>query len=222
MNKILLIEDDEAIARYLELELKHEGYALVIQDNGKSGLNCALEEDFDLILLDILLPEMSGLEVLRKIRKEKNTPIIMLTSKGEVSDKVAGLDSGANDYIAKPFFMEELLARIRVVFRKDKTDNILQYGELQLYVSSRTVTIAGEEIQLTKREYDLLVYLLKNKNIVLSREKIIESVWEYDFYDNTNVVDVYIKSIRQKLEPLMPERMIQTVRGIGYVIKDKN
>ncbi|MBE5989192.1 DNA-binding response OmpR family regulator [Lacrimispora xylanisolvens] len=221
MNKILLIEDDVAIARYLELELKHEGYALVIQDNGKSGLDCALEEDYDLILLDILLPEMSGLEVLRKIRKEKNTPIIMLTSKGEVSDKVAGLDSGANDYIAKPFFMEELLARIRVVFRKDETDNILQYGELQLHVSSRTVTIAGEEIQLTKREYDLLVYLLKNKNIVLSREKIIESVWGYDFYDNTNVVDVYIKSIRQKLEPLMPERMIQTVRGIGYVIKDK-
>ncbi len=221
MNKILLIEDDEAIARYLELELKHEGYTLVIRGNGKSGLNCALEEDFDLILLDILLPEMSGLEVLRKIRKEKNTPIIMLTSKGEVSDKVAGLDSGANDYIAKPFFMEELLARIRVVFRKDKTDNILQYAELQLHVSSRTVTVAGEEVQLTKREYDLLVYLLKNRNIVLSRDKIIESVWGFDFYDNTNVVDVYIKSIRQKLEPLMPERMIQTVRGVGYVIKDK-
>ncbi|WP_067842960.1 response regulator transcription factor [Amphibacillus sediminis] len=222
MNKILLIEDDEAIARYLELELKHEGYALVIQDNGKSGLNCALEEDFDLILLDILLPEMSGLEVLRKIRKEKNTPIIMLTSKGEVSDKVAGLDSGANDYIAKPFFMEELLARIRVVFRKDETDNILQYGALKVHVSSRTVTVADEEVQLTKREYDLLVYLLKNKNIVLSREKIIESVWGFDFYDNTNIVDVYIKSIRQKLEPFMPERMIQTVRGIGYVIKDKS
>jgi len=117
--------------------------------------------------------------------------------------------------------MEELLARIRVVFRKDETDNILQYAELQLHVPSRTVIIAGEEIQLTKREYDLLIYLLKNKNIVLSREKIIESVWGFDFYDNTNVVDVYIKSIRQKLEPLMPERMIQTVRGVGYVIKDK-
>ncbi len=221
MQKILLIEDDTAVARYLELELKHEGYRLTVENNGQDGLDRALNEDFDLILLDIMLPEINGMEVLRRIRQVKDTVIFMLTAKGEVYDKVSGLDYGANDYITKPFFIEELLARIRVVFREKAKDNDFSYDNLQIDPELHTVTVGGAEVHFTKTEYDLLLYLMKNKNIVLSREKIIDVVWGYDFYGDTNVVDVYVKNIRQKLEPLMSVRMIQTVRGVGYVIKDK-
>lgn len=220
MESILLIEDDIAVARYLELELKHEGYGLVIENDGKRGLERALNEEFDLILLDIMLPTMSGMEVLRRLRQDKETPVILLTAKGEVSDKVTGLDSGANDYITKPFFIEELLARMRVVFRKREVHNNLRWGELVIDPDARQVTVNDQEIAFTKKEYDLLYYLMVNKNVVLSREKIIEQIWGYEFYGDTNIVDVFIKNIRRKLEYVMEVRLIHTVRGVGYVIKD--
>lgn len=220
MERILLIEDDVAIARYLELELKHEGYELTIENNGDSGLNRALDEKFDAILLDVMIPKISGIEVLRRLRKSKETPVILLTAKGEVSDKVTGLDSGANDYITKPFFIEELLARIRVVLRDKGINNGLCWGELTINPDTYQVTVSGKEIGLTKKEYELLYYLLVNRNIALSRENIIEKVWGYEYYGDTNIVDVFIKNIRRKLEDVMKVRMIQTIRGVGYVIRD--
>ncbi|MCM3713892.1 response regulator transcription factor [Alkalihalobacillus oceani] len=220
MERILLIEDDAAIARYLELELKHEGFELIIENDGENGLNRALGERFDVILLDVMLPKISGIEVLRRLRKAKETPVILLTAKGEVSDKVTGLDSGANDYITKPFFIEELLARIRVVLRGKVINNSLQWGELTINPDTYQVMVSDQEIGFTKKEYDLLYYLLVNRNIALSRENIIENVWGYEYYGDTNIVDVFIKNIRRKLEAIMHVRMIQTIRGIGYVIKD--
>lgn len=222
MENILLIEDDIGVSRYLELELKHEGYRLVIENDGESGLERAANGEFNLILLDIMLPTMSGIEVLRRLRQAQiETPVIMLTAKGEVSDKVAGLDSGANDYITKPFFIEELLARMRVIFRKKEIGVELRWGELVIDHNARQVMVNDREIVLTKKEYDLLYYLMVNRNVVLSREKIIEQVWRYEFYSDTNIVDVFVKNIRRKLEEVMKERFIQTVRGVGYVIKDQ-
>ncbi|BAD62932.1 MULTISPECIES: response regulator transcription factor [Shouchella] len=221
MKRILLIEDDAAIARYLELELKHEGFELIIENDGEGGLAKALLEKFDVILLDVMLPKISGIEVLRRLRKSKETtPVILLTAKGEVSDKVTGLDSGANDYMTKPFFIEELLARIRVIFREKTTNNSLHWGELTMNPDTYQVIVKGQELGLTKKEYELLYYLLVNRNIALSRENIIENVWGYEYYGDTNIVDVFIKNIRRKLEDVMDVRMIQTIRGIGYVIKD--
>lgn len=217
----MLIEDDAAIARYLELELKHEGFELIIENDGEGGLAKALLEKFDVILLDVMLPKISGIEVLRRLRKSKETtPVILLTAKGEVSDKVTGLDSGANDYMTKPFFIEELLARIRVIFREKTTNNSLHWGELTMNPDTYQVIVKGQELGLTKKEYELLYYLLVNRNIALSRENIIENVWGYEYYGDTNIVDVFIKNIRRKLEDVMDVRMIQTIRGIGYVIKD--
>ncbi|MFP7287679.1 response regulator transcription factor [Shouchella clausii] len=221
MKKILLIEDDAAIARYLELELKHEGFELIIENDGECGLAKALLEKFDVILLDVMLPKISGIEVLRRLRKSKETtPVILLTAKGEVSDKVTGLDSGANDYMTKPFYIEELLARIRVIFREKTTNNSLHWEELTMNPDTYQVIVKGQELGLTKKEYELLYYLLVNRNIALSRENIIENVWGYEYYGDTNIVDVFIKNIRRKLEDVMDVRMIQTIRGIGYVIKD--
>lgn len=221
MKRILLIEDDAAIARYLELELKHEGFELIIENDGEDGLAKALLEKFDVILLDVMLPKISGIEVLRRLRKSKETtPVILLTAKGEVSDKVTGLDSGANDYMTKPFYIEELLARIRVIFREKTTNNSLHWEELTMNPDTYQVIVKGQELGLTKKEYELLYYLLVNRNIALSRENIIENVWGYEYYGDTNIVDVFIKNIRRKLEDVMDVRMIQTIRGIGYVIKD--
>lgn len=217
----MLIEDDAAIARYLELELKHEGFELIIENDGEGGLAKALSEKFDVILLDVMLPKISGIEVLRRLRKSKETtPVILLTAKGEVSDKVTGLDSGANDYMTKPFYIEELLARIRVIFREKTTNNSLHWEELTMNPDTYQVIVKGQELGLTKKEYELLYYLLVNRNIALSRENIIENVWGYEYYGDTNIVDVFIKNIRRKLEDVMDVRMIQTIRGIGYVIKD--
>jgi two-component system, OmpR family, response regulator ArlR len=221
LKRILLIEDDAAIARYLELELKHEGFELIIENDGEGGLAKALSEKFDVILLDVMLPKISGIEVLRRLRKSKETtPVILLTAKGEVSDKVTGLDSGANDYMTKPFYIEELLARIRVIFREKTTNNSLHWEELTMNPDTYQVIVKGQELGLTKKEYELLYYLLVNRNIALSRENIIENVWGYEYYGDTNIVDVFIKNIRRKLEDVMDVRMIQTIRGIGYVIKD--
>ncbi len=226
MNKILIIEDEKNITRFLELELKYEGYIVKTSDNGRNGLDMALAEDWDCILLDLMLPQLNGVEVCRRIRSSKSTPIIMITARDSVMDRVSGLDSGADDYIAKPFAIEELLARIRSLLRRsqqDKTsekETILTYRQLTLEVKARQVKKSGQIIDLTKREYELLYALLINQNIVLSREVLLDKIWGYESEVETNIVDVYIRYLRNKIDDDgESESYIQTVRGTGYVIR---
>ena len=227
MEKILIVEDDNKIARFVELELRHEGYETETASDGRTGLAKALEPETDLVLLDIMLPELSGMEVCRRIRQESSVPIIMLTAKGDVTDKVAGLDIGANDYMTKPFAIEELLARIRVALKQRKTTEkkevtTLTYGKLSVDLATRQVDFDGELLTLTKKEFDLLAFLLKNKNRAVNREELLSAVWDYDYAGDTNVVDVYVRYLRQKVEERIGIRFIETVRGVGYMIKDEN
>ncbi len=223
MKQILVVEDEMNLARFLELELKHEGYEVTLVDNGQDGLDTAMSEDFDLILLDLMLPKINGLEVCRRIRKSKQTPIIIITAKGETFDKVVGLDYGADDYIVKPFEIEELLARIRVNLRRtSQQEEALETVSLHDIVvdeSAYTVTIEGTQINLTKTEHELLYLLLKNADIVLQRETILQHIWGYENEVETNVVDVYIRYLRNKLKPFGKDKLIETVRGVGYVIR---
>jgi len=225
MKRILIVEDEEKLSRVIQLELQYENYETEIASNGKDALRCIEEQTWDLVLLDIMIPELSGLEVLRRVRrKDKATPIILLTARDEVHDKVSGLDLGANDYVTKPFQIEELLARIRVHLRNNtsqvtQTEKI-EVGELSVAIETRQVLRQDVEIDLTPREFDLLVYLMKNKNIVLTREQIMEQVWGYDYFGDTNVVDVYIRYLRQKVDKSFDIPYIQTVRGVGYTMKD--
>lgn len=227
MERILIIEDEEKIARFIELELKYEGYEVEKAFNGREGLELARTQPFDLILLDIMLPKLNGIEVLRRIRQFSDLPIILLTARDAVVDKVTGLDGGADDYITKPFAIEELLARIRVALRKRENSNMseppseLGFGPLHLEPLKREVHIYDTLVHLTKREFDLLHYLLENKNIVLSRQTILEQIWGYDFSGGTNAVDVYIRYLRAKIEEPFGLKIIYTVRGVGYVIKDE-
>ena len=224
-KKILIIEDEKQIARFLELELEHEGYTVEIKNDGKEGLEAVKLGTPDLILLDIMLPNMNGMEVCRKIRLFSTVPIIMLTAKDETTDKVMGLDSGANDYVTKPFVAEELLARIRGLLRKfgeaEKNSKIITIDNIVLDNTCHEVTRAGEKIELTKREYDLLEYLIRNRGIVINREQLLENVWGYDFMGDTNVVDVYIRYLRSKIENESGPKLIQTVRGVGYIMKEE-
>lgn len=232
MSKILIVEDEAQIARFIELELKHEGYKVEIAGDGRTGFEKALTGEYDLMILDIMLPELSGMEVCRRVRQEgSELPIIMLTAKDDVMDKVAGLDKGADDYMTKPFAIEELLARIRVALKKhekmkiitndNKAKDTLERGILKMDLQSRSVTYGEDEITLTKKEYELLKYLLENKNIALSREKMLMRVWEYDYIGDTNVVDVYVRYLRQKIDQKYNVQLISTVRGVGYIIKDE-
>ena len=227
MERILIVEDEEKIARFIELELKYEGYEVEKAFNGRDGLELARTQPFDLILLDIMIPGINGIEVLRRIRQFSDLPIILLTARDAVVDKVTGLDGGADDYITKPFAIEELLARIRVALRKRDTTNEsgksseLVLGPLHIDPLKREVRVNDTLIHLTKREFDLLYYLLEHKNIVLSRERILEKIWGYDFSGETNAVDVYIRYIRAKIEEPFGLKIIYTVRGVGYVIKDE-
>lgn len=226
MSKILIVEDDAKIARFVELELKHEGYETEHAGDGRSGLEKALSPEVDLVLLDIMLPELSGIEVCRRVRQESSVPIIMLTAKGDVTDKVAGLDMGANDYMTKPFAIEELLARIRVALKnaanapKASTDK-LTIGTLVINTATRQVMVGEKELTITKKEFDLLVYLLQNKNRAVPREELLSAVWDYDYAGDTNVVDVYVRYLRQKVEEPAGLHLIETVRGVGYMIKDE-
>lgn len=184
MARILIVEDEIKIARFLELELKYEGYEVLIAGDGRQGLEMALNKDVDLVILDIMLPGLNGIEVCRRIRLESQVPIIMLTAKDDVSDKVAGLDTGADDYMTKPFAIEELLARIRVALNRKKNQkepklDYLQIGDLKLNVASRSAYYKDDELTLTKKEYELLEYMIRNKNIVLSREQLLNHVWDY-------------------------------------------
>ena len=224
MERILIVEDEEKLARFLELELRHEGYAVEKAFDGRSGLAQAEEGGFDLILLDVMLPQLSGLELLRRLRRTSQTPVIMLTARDSVMDKVTGLDMGADDYITKPFEIEELLARIRVALRKHggRTDaeEPLVSGLLALDPTRHVVGWDGAPIALTNREFDLLRALMVNRGIVLSRDRLLEQVWGYDYAGETNVVDVYIRYLRQKIDDAYGVKLIHTVRGVGYVFRD--
>lgn len=227
MNKptILIVEDEAKLSRVIQLELEYENYQTEIANDGKEALQLFEDKKWDLVLLDIMIPKLSGLEVLRRVRKtDAYTPIILLTARDEVHDKVSGLDLGANDYVTKPFQMEELLARIRVHLRSSNKQttktNELKYNDLIVNLDTREVLRENIGINLTPREFDLLVYLLQNKNIVLTREKIMNQVWGYDYVGDTNVVDVYIRYVRQKVDKDFAVPYIQTVRGVGYTIKD--
>jgi two-component system, OmpR family, response regulator ArlR len=226
MIKILIVEDEEKLARFIELELKHEGYEILKANNGRAGLEIAEKGEVDLILLDIMLPEINGLEVLRRIRKTSDIPIIMLTARDAVMDKVSGLDAGADDYITKPFAIEELLARIRTALKKrivtiKKDQDIIKCGLLSLDKMKHKVMYEDREIELTNREFNLLQILMENKNIVLTRNTLMEKVCGYDYIGETNVIDVYVRYLRTKIDDVFNVKIITTVRGVGYVIKDE-
>lgn len=220
MYKILLVEDEENIASFVKMELEYEGYKVEVCDDGIKGLEFSIENEYDLILLDLMLPKLNGLEVCRRLRKVKNTPIIMLTARDDVMDKVTGFQTGADDYVSKPFAIEELLARIEALLRRVNANkpvlNKLEFNDISIDMDARIVMQDKEEINLTTKEYELLVELMKNKNKVLSRDTLLENIWGYDYEAETNVIDVYIRHLRSKLKN---DGYIQTVRGIGYVIR---
>ncbi|HES4103542.1 TPA: two-component system response regulator CovR [Streptococcus pyogenes] len=226
-KKILIIEDEKNLARFVSLELQHEGYEVIVEVNGREGLETALEKEFDLILLDLMLPEMDGFEVTRRLQTEKTTYIMMMTARDSIMDVVAGLDRGADDYIVKPFAIEELLARIRAIFRRQDIESEKKvpsqgiYRDLVLNPQNRSVNRGDDEISLTKREYDLLNILMTNMNRVMTREELLSNVWKYDEAVETNVVDVYIRYLRGKIDIPGKESYIQTVRDMGYVIREK-
>lgn len=225
MTKILLVEDESKIARFLELELTYEGYEVILAADGRTGLEKALSGDADLMILDLMLPQLSGIEVCRRLRQTSDLPVIMLTAKDDVCDKVNGLDTGADDYMTKPFAIEELLARIRNILQRRHKRSIplasepLKLGGLAMDIDAHTVHFNGNEISLTKREFDLLEYLLRHQNIVVTRDKLLDQVWGYDYSGDTNVVDVYIRYLRSKIDDPYNVSLIHTVRGVGYVMR---
>ena len=222
-GKILVVEDEKKIARVLSLEL--EGYEVTVKETGMAGLQALEEDSFDLVLLDVMLPELSGLEVLRRVRKTNTaTPIILITARGSVPDKVSGLDLGANDYITKPFDIEELLARIRAQLRlnihaQEEKETELSIADLTVNEKTREIQRAGQMLELTPREYDLLVHLLNHQQQVLTRDQLLTAVWGFDYFGDTNVVDVYIRYLRKKIDYPFEKQLIHTVRGVGYVMK---
>ncbi|MDO4903575.1 MAG: response regulator transcription factor [Limosilactobacillus sp.] len=227
MSRILIIEDEENLANFVDLELKHEGYDTDVELNGRAGLDAALSEDFDVILLDLMLPELNGIEVARRVREVKNTPIIIMTARDSVIDRVSGLDHGADDYIVKPFAIEELLARVRALLRRIRIEDgsnkgrqtTVTYKDITIEKENRIVHRGDEIVSLTKREYELLLILMENINVVLSRKELLAKVWGYEAKVETNVVDVYIRYLRNKIDREGQKSYIQTVRGTGYVIR---
>lgn len=226
--QVLIVEDERRIARFLQMELEHEGMNTAIEDNGRRAYERIMQENYDLVLLDVMLPDMDGFTICRKVRELSQVPIIMLTAKDDIDDKVQGLDIGADDYITKPFATPELLARMRVVLRRQESqreakvgqEEVLSVKNLIMYPARHEVQVDATPVELTKKEYDLLEYLLRNKRNVLTRDQILSNVWDYDYMGDTNVVDVYIRYLRQKLDDRFQEKYIHTMRGVGYVIKD--
>lgn len=225
-GKVLLIEDEHKIARVLQLELRHEGYEVTLAKTGPEGLKLALAEVWDVILLNIMLPGISGLKVLEQIREaNKAVPVILLTARDSTPDKVNGLDLGANDYVTKPFAIEELMARIRGLIRTfrvqpSEEEGVLRVADLELHEKSRTVKRTGQPVDLTPREFELLLFFMKHPGDVLSREQILSDVWGYDFAGDTNLVDVYVRYLRQKIDEGFKVKLIQTSRGVGYYLKE--
>lgn len=231
MPRILLVEDEEKLARFVELELAHEGYEVTRVADGRAAVDRALGDDFDLVLLDILLPQLNGMEVLRRVRREKDVPVIMLTARDAVMDKVAGLDAGADDYVTKPFAIEELLARVRVALKRhapapeseaadDAPSVALAVGEVTLDPERHEVTARGERVELTGREFEILRQLMAHPGRVLTREQLVRDALGYDFVGETNVVDVHIAHLRAKIDDRFDVKLITTVRGVGYVVRD--
>ena len=224
--RIFIVEDEHRIARFLQIELEHEGFETEIEENGTRAYERIMQGNFDLVLLDVMLPGMDGLTICKRVREVSSLPIIMLTAKDEVEDKVAGLDIGADDYMTKPFAIEELMARIRNALRKHVPDNgvpleeRLQVKNLVMYPKRYEVEVDGGTVHLTKKEYSLLEYMMRNKRTVLTRDQILEKVWGYDYSGDTNVVDVYIRYLRAKLDDHFHEKYIYTVRGVGYAVKE--
>ena len=226
MPKILIVEDETKIARFVELELMHEGYTVATSGDGRSGLERALNWQPDLIVLDLMLPGLSGIEVCRRVRQESDIPIIMLTAKDDVSDKVMGLDRGADDYMTKPFAIEELLARIRVLLKRrargqggGAESSTLRAGGLTLDKKSYAVAYNGEPIALTKKEFDLLCYLMEHAGQVVTRDMLLNDVWGYEYAGDTNIVDVYIRYLRTKIDEKTGVKYLHTVRGVGYMLR---
>ena len=221
MKKILIVEDESSISDFVKLELEYEGYQVSIKEDGREGLKEALENDYDLIILDIMLPSMNGFEICRRLKREKNTLIIMLSAKDSVTDKVNGLQIGADDYIPKPFAIEELLARINAIFRRvDSLDNhIVKFKDLVINRNSRTVSRNDKEINLTNKEYELLMILIDNKDKVVTRDELLEKIWGYEYEPETNVTDVYVRYLRSKLNNENKEEYIQTIRSVGYIMR---
>lgn len=225
MYKVLIVEDEENMVSFIQMELKYEGYEVDVANDGRRAVSMALENDYDLILLDLMLPGINGLEVCRRVRKEKDTPIIMLTARDSVMDKVTGLQTGADDYLAKPFAIEELLARMEVVFRrvtKPNKESEMKFKDISLDIEGRIVRKNDEIIELTNTEFQLLLTFMKNKNRVLTREVLLNSAWGYNSEAETNIVDVYVRYVRNKLDKSDKEKYIQTVRGVGYVMRDND
>ena len=228
MARILIVEDEKKIARFLELELKHEGYDVLTAFDGRSGLDTALNEDPDLLILDLMLPELSGIEVCRRLRHTSDVPIIMLTAKDDVSDKVMGLDMGADDYVTKPFAIEELLARIRVALKKNrardsvpgkKEEQCLQAGCITVDTDSWQVHVRGEAVSLTRKEFDTLRYLMEHQGKAVTRDQLMNEVWGYDYIGDSNIVDVYIRYLRHKIDDQFGIKTIHTIRSVGYIFE---
>lgn len=234
MARILIVEDEAKIARFLELELTHEGYEVDKAADGRTGVEMALANPYELILLDVLLPQLNGMEVLRRIRRESDVPVIMLTARDAVMDKVAGLDAGADDYITKPFAIEELLARIRVALKRrealsaaggaaaepEPDHHVLSIRGVSLDVERHEVKVGDDPIELTNREFEVLKALMENRNVVMTRERLASLACGYDFVGETNIIDVYIRHLRSKIDDRHNIKLITTVRGVGYVIRE--
>jgi DNA-binding response OmpR family regulator len=226
MSRILIVEDERKIARFLELELKHEGYEVETAGDGRTGLDLALNHAPDLLVLDLMLPELSGIEVCRRLRHESDVPIIMLTAKDDVSDKVMGLDMGADDYVTKPFAIEELLARIRVAMKKRRArdaapqkaaEELLSCGPVTLDLASWQARVRGETVALTKKEFDTLKYLMEHEGKAVTRDQLMNEVWGYDYIGDSNIVDVYIRYLRHKIDDTYRIKTIHTIRSVGYL-----
>ena len=227
-RKVLIVEDERRIARFLQMELEHEGCTTAVEDNGSRACERLAREEYDIVLLDVMLPGLDGFSVCRKVREFSQVPIIMLTARDDIEDKVQGLDIGADDYLTKPFAIKELLARIRLILRRksvaqekeEPRGEVLQVKNLKIIPAQYEVIVGNTKVSLTKKEYDLLEYLVRNKRVVLTREQILSTVWGYDYAGDTNVVDVYIRYLRSKLDDKFGEKYIHTMRGIGYVVKE--
>lgn len=222
--RLLVVEDEKDLNRVISKRLENEGYSVDRCFDGEEALDFISAGDFDGIIMDIMMPKMSGIEVLKSIRNNANiTPVLLLTAKDSIDDRVEGLDAGADDYLVKPFAFQELLARIRVMTRKTSGNatNIFMAGDLVMDTKSHIVTRAGEEISLSAKEFDILEYLIRNKGIVLSREKIENHVWNFDYEGGTNVIDVYIRYLRKKIDDPHKTKLIHTIRGKGYVLREE-
>ena len=222
---IFIVEDEKPIARFIQINLEKSGFKTAIEHNGRRAYERIMQEKYDLILLDVMLPEMDGMEICKKVREVSDVPIIMLTARDEIKDKVEGLELGANDYMTKPFATEELLARIRGIVKRQRDsrrqeESRFVIGDMVLNPERYEVKVGGEPVELTHKEYELLLYLVENKNHVLSRDQILQKVWGYDYFGNTNVVDVYISYLRTKIDDRFDKKFIHTTRGVGYVIRD--